>query len=1063
LFCGNQSGIFNAILLSNHQPKFLLMKNYSTKALVLPFKKRCSGLHPILLRIFTFSFFLLFFASPASAQSKKITGKIIDNDGKPLSGVTVTVEGTTVATVSDNLGQYNIETSASKATLVFSFVGFASQQIRVGSKAFINVSLNSDVKELQDVVVVGYGTQKKSDLTGSVSVVSAKDFDKSPVIDALSALQGKVPGLQITSNSGQPGSGKDIQIRGLQSLGASTTPLYVIDGTITDDITNVSPGDIENITVLKDAASAAIYGARSANGVILITTKRGSRTKLPVLTFHTYQGIQTESNLKLKLLNASQYVELDKESYENAGFFNQSPYWDQVTGMPSDIILNQYKGVNTDWLKIIRQNGSMRNYDLSVNGGNERSTFFSSVNYIKETGRSINTSAERVSFRLNSDHRINNFIQFGNSLNIFSAGSKGYSSPYQLAQLQSPLTRPYESDGTYGYVREPALEGRVVPPQIIANEYLRDSRTYGVSGNIYLKINILKGLTFTPRLSLDYTNYTGKEFTPAIQLRNIEGNSKNSVSKYNSSNKHWIADYLLNYDRTFNGVHNISALAGYSQEETVFEDLSGLRFGTPNNNIQFLNAGEVAGAVNSGGYSDWAFISMFGRLNYNYDGKYFAQATVRRDGSSRFLNNNRWGVFPSYAVGWKISKEKFFKNFTGIINDLKLRASIGTLGNANVGNYPAYATLNQLTYTLNNTIVPVYTLAQFVNKGIKWETTQKKDFGIDVSFFKSKLTLTADYYIARTTDLLFAQPVPISAGSSVGTNEFNPIINGGEIQNKGFEFTLGYQERKKDFSWDLSLNFAANHNKVVSLNGQNFGIESGLKVGEPLYSFAGYKSLGIIKTQDILDKYPQKAGSVLGDLWIQDIDGYDAKGNLTGKPDGIIDFADRTFIGKNRPDFTYGLVGGVTYKNISFQIALMGVQGFDLNTQGSTMHYFQYPENNDIRILDRWNATKNPNGNLPRVTKEDNAGNIRDLSTFWLSNASFLRINNVNINYSFPESIYRRLNMKKLDVYLSAQNLYTFTSYPGQEVDVTDGGQFNRASSKIPQPRTLIIGIKTSF
>jgi hypothetical protein len=294
-------------------------------------------------------------------------------------------------------------------------------------------------------------------------------------------------------------------------------------------------------------------------------------------------------------------------------------------------------------------------------------------------------------------------------------------------------------------------------------------------------------------------------------------------------------------------------------------------------------------------------------------------------------------------------------------------------------------------------------------------------------------------------------------------NQFDPVINGGEIKNKGFEFTLGYQERKKDFSYDVSLNFAANRNKLISLNGQNFGIESGLQVGKPMYSFAGYKSLGIIKTQDILDNYPQKDGSVLGDLWIADINGYDDKGILTGQPDGKIDFADRSFIGKKTPDFTYGLVGSITYKRLTLQVALIGVQGVDLNTQGSSMHYFFYPENNSTRILDRWDATKNPNGNLPRVTKEDVAGNIQDLSTFWLSDASFLRINNVNINYSLPESIYRKLNMKNLDVYVSAQNLYTFTSFPGQEVDVTDQGQFNRPSTKVPLPRTLTIGIRTSF
>lgn len=1004
----------------------------------------------------------------ASSVAQSIKGVVTGEDGQALSGVSVVVEGTRKGTTTDESGNFTIDANPGDV-LVFSMVGYKTTRHKTGTAVTINIKLEVETAEMADVVVVGYGTQKRADLTGAVSVVSSKQFDKTPQLDALSALQGKVAGLQIVSNSGLPGENKDIQIRGIQSLAASTSPLYVVDGTISDNINNVSPADIANITVLKDAASASIYGARSANGVILITTKRGSRSSAPVVSFHTYQGIQTESNLKLKLLDAAQYVELDKEAYENAGYLNQSPYWDFVNDRPSDIILNQYAGVNTNWLKIIRRTGGIQSYELSVRGGNDKSTFYTSVNYIKEKGRSIASSSDRFNIRLNSDHKINRFLEFGNNLNLYSTGTQGISASqagldaYQSAVMQSPLTRPYEADGSYGYVREPDLEGRTMPPHILANEFKNDGRSYGASGNVFFKLHILPGLTFTPRISGDYSNNISKQFVPAIVLRNIEGNVKNSVSRYDGSNWHWIADFLLNYDRTFNGVHNVSALAGYSQEENVYEDLQGARQGTPNNNIQYLNAGEIAGASNAGGYSDWAFISQFGRLNYNYDEKYLVQVSVRRDGSSRFVDENRYGVFPSYAIGWKISKENFFKSVTPVINDLKIRASIGTLGNANVGNYPAYASLTPMTYVLNNAIASVYTLAQFANKSITWETTKKKNFGIDISLFKSSLTLSADYYISNTTDLLFSQPLPISSGNYANYETYNPTINGGEIRNRGFEFTLGYQQVKKDLSYGLTANFGANRGKVIDLNGEDFGDASGIVVGKPMYSFYGYKSLGVIKDQATLDNYPQKDGSVLGDLWIADINGYDDDGNLTGKPDGVVDDADRTFIGKPAPDFTYGLVGNVTYKRFSLQFSLMGVNGLDLNTQGPTMNYFFYPQNNSTRILGRWHAVKNPDGNLPRVTKEDIAGNVRDFSSFWLSDASYLRINNINISYSFPESVFKMFRMKNLELYISGQNLYTFTSFPGQEVDVTDQGQFARPSSKVPLPRTILVGIKTSF
>lgn len=1002
----------------------------------------------------------------------EIRGVITDENNKGLQGVSVTIKGSEIGTSTDANGNFTIQLPDNGGVLVISYVGYEVIETKVTKSGTLNFALKLKESQSEEVVVIGYGTQKKIDLTGSVSVVSAKDFDKSPVTGVVQALQGKVAGLQIVSASGQPGVGKSVLIRGIQSLNASTAPLYVLDGAIVGSVDEVNPDDIESISVLKDAASSAIYGSRAANGVIIITTKRGSKNRVPVITFHTYQGIQTESNLKLKLLNSTQWMELDKEAYVNAGIYNQSPYWDLVNNAPAD--LSYYNGVNTDWLKIIRQQGAMNFYNVSLSGGSDKSTFYTSVSYRKQKGMVIGTGDDNINFRFNSDHKINNFIEFGNSVVVSNSSSYGFPDitrvpgaatasgvpydPYAGAIVQNPLTRPYESDGSYGYVRNQSIEGRGMPPQVIAHEYKNDNKNYGALGNLYLKIKIIDGLTFNPKVSIDYSSFTNSQFIPAIILQNVEGTALNSVVKYKASSLRWATNYALNYAKTFNKAHNLSALLLYSQEEQKYEDLYGLRYGTPNNTIQYLNAGQVLNQTSFGGYFDWSFVSYVGRLNYDYEQKYYVQATVRRDGSSRFLGKNRWGVFPSYSLGWRISKEKFFQGLTHVVNDLKLRTSIGTLGNSNVGNYPGYASLSLRNYDLNGTLSPTYTLSNAVNPDIRWETTKKDNFGLDAAFFNSTLTISADYFISHTTDLLNSKILPLSAGRTS-----NPIINSGEIENKGFEFVLGYRKTRGDFSFNVSTNFSLVRNTVLDLGGQILDITQGLIVGKPAYSFIGYKSLGIIKTQDILDKYPQKAGSGLGDLWIQDVDGYDANGKLTGKPDMKIDAADRTIIGKVFPDFTYGLVGSASYKGVSLQIAIMGVQGAVLNTTGPTMGYLQFPENSSTRILDRWEATKNPNGNLPKLTHNDVAKNITDMSSFWLSDASFLRINNLNLSYAIPEVICGKLKAKRLELYVSCQNLYTFTKFPGQEVDVNDQGQFRRPSSFIPQPRTLIGGIKASF
>jgi TonB-linked SusC/RagA family outer membrane protein len=995
---------------------------------------------------------LIVIAPKRSLQQQKITGTVTNAvTGEPLPGVYILIDGTNTGTITSSDGNYSLEVPDQNSVLVFSYIGYLSERVTYAGQTVIDIKLTVDIMQLEEIVVVGYGTQKKVDLSGSITVVSNKNIEKEPVVDALQALQGKAAGVEIISNSGQPGAGNSVRIRGIQSWSAGTEPVYVIDGVITGSMGSINPNDIESVSVLKDASSTAIYGARGANGVVLITTKRGIKSAAPVISFHTYQGFQTESNLakNFKMLNAAEYLKLMKES------------WNGVAGDPF-LTFNAdsaYAGINTDWKKLIMRTGRQQYYDLSIKGGNERATYYSSVGYLTNKGVIKGQGQDRLTFRLNSDYKINKFIEFGNSINLFhgtyygwpdisDVGNEGINvspNPYARALEKTPVTRAYEADGSYGKTQNVNIEHKFIPPQAYINDCINDNTDYGIIGNVYVKFNILKGLSFTPRVSIDYNNFNSSQFIPKFVINDgiTEYIDPNIVQKYNAYSLHWITDYMLRYENTFAGVHNVSALIMYSQEENSAETLRALRFNTLNSTLRYLDSASPDFMTNANSFSDWAFASYVGRLNYNYAEKYLVEVSMRRDGSSKFGKNNKWGVFPSASVAWRVSEENFFQGFTNVINNLKIRASVGTVGFSGGANYPSYSVLSSTLYTLNDAIVSGYTSSVPSNADLKWETRKNYDVGIDASFFKSKLNFTADYYIGRTTDMIIQTDIPLSAGKTE-----NAYINGGEMENRGIEFELNYQENKGNFSYEINANFAASHNEVINTVGQNRRTD-GIEKGLPVFSLFGMKTHGIIKTNNVLNNTPQHEFAELGDIWKEDVNG-----------DGKVDANDYTFIGKTYPDFTYGFSGTIVYKRLSLQCALLGVQGFDLYTQGLTLSYFESnPQNQDTRILDRWHPTENPDGNMPRITKVDPNNNIGDISDFWLSNASFLRINNVNIKYMIPESICNKMQMKNLEVYGSVQNLYTYTKFPGPEVDVTPGDVF----ATIPQPRTWVVGLIVTF
>lgn len=1017
-------------------------------------------------RAMPLAFAFVCLSSFASGQVK-VSGRVTSDQAEGLPGVNVVVKGTTQGTITDIDGKYSIDVPSRDATLVFSYVGFLTEEMLVGEQTTIDMMMTPDVVSLSEVIVVGYGTEKKKDLTGAISTISSQDFARVPAVNPLDALAARAPGLSITSSSNMPGSSPNVVIRGVTSFGSNNntngasendfanknSPIYVVDGLITDGINNLSPNDIESISVLKDGSAVAIYGARAAKGVILVTTKRGAGKGKPTISFNTYIGLQEEGNLKRKLLNSDQYIEIFTESYDNEGIPKQ---W-------TDADLEQYQGINTDWKELIKRTGVLQNYELSVTGGNENSNYYISGGYKDNKLMIKSYDFTKYTLLLNSDHKINDWIKFGNSLNIFATEVNGAvrslgETVWQDALTAVPIKRAYEDDGRYGFVRNSYLEngGNML---FGLNNNVANTKTRGLMGNIYLTVNLLEGLKFTTRQSLEWEQQYKTNFSAAAPTYLTNGVvGVNQARKENRQTFHTITDFLLDYNKQFNDVHSFSALLGYSIEEWKRETLEAFRAGTPNNDIQFVGAGDQATQTNDNRFYDWGFLSMFGRLNYSFRDKYLIGATVRRDGSSKLAKGNRFGVFPSVSVGWRISQEGFMSNLS-FVNDLKIRGSVGSVGNVNaLSNYATVSALDSYPYAAGQQIVPGYTYSDAVNTDITWETTLKKNIGLDATILNNHVYTNVDFYIEDTDDILFQRAIAPTTGKAT-----DPFVNAGKVRNKGIEVLLGYVTSVKDWSFDFNVNLAANRNKVIDLDGADLST-SGIIEGYPVRSFFGYKTNGIITSQEVLDANPQGplfANKEPGDVLIVDVSGRE-EGVLTHVPDGQINANDRWIIGNAYPKAVYGFMGNVGYKNFTLQIQLQGVSGLDRdigtsNDYGLFHYYLRWALNHDAMILDRWHETKNPDGSMPRVDVGDKGKN-KERSDFWLRDASFLRIKNINLNYDIPQTLYKNVGIRNMGVYFSIQNLWTFTNFPGQEVDSTVDPM-----TGVPQPRTYMLGFRASF
>lgn len=989
-------------------------------------------------------------------QQQEIRGTVTATDNSPLPGVNILVVGTTNGTQTDFDGNYTIIANIGDV-LQFSYVGTATQTVIVGDNNIINVTMLEDASILNEIVIIGYGSQKKSDITGAVSTVRADDLIKLPTVNAVEALQGKASGLTVINN-GSPGSAPTVRIRGIGTLG-NNNPVYVVDDIVVTDINNLSANDIESISVLKDASTTAVYGSLGANGVIVIKTKNGKQGKV-VFNFNSYLGSQSKPKT-LDLLNTEQYI-----SYATDMILNADP----GATIPANFTDSGVISNNVNYQDAIFQSGITNNYELSASGGSEFATFRLSGAYQKQEGVLLHTDVDRFTFRLNSEFKNGKFT-FGESLGVNYTEQNplilAFSvSPIENAIRMAPYLPILNSDNIGGYNELTAddINGTRNPVRTL-NRETQLNKNISVLGNIYAKVDILDGLQYKVNAGL---NFYDNEFKKSELPYGVSGGLFNQLitrfSHFNVRVNTFTLQNSLQYKKTINENHNIEFLALAEQQKRKTSTLSGV--GTTDVGITNINSG-LAGGANAVEYNK---IGYLGRLNYNYANKYIFAASLRRDGSSRFGENNKWGNFPSLAAGWVVSKEDFF-NSDGALNYLKFRGSWGLTGNDNsAGDYAFESLLLSNFFYGDDAGLAVSSLP---NPDLQWEETEITNIGIDLGFLKNKITFSAEYYNNTSNDLIVALP----PAASVGVPNPTPTNIGG-MTTKGFEFDLGIKGGQNDFRWSANFNLSTTSNEVTQLaenveqlfNGNKPNVLannpiSRITVGESLWHFYGYETDGIFQNQGEIDAAATQSNAAPGDIRFKDTN-----------PDGEINGDDRVVLGDPFPDITYGISFDASYKNFDATFLFTGVSGNEIFN--ATRYYLDGSaqlSNAGTAVLNRWTTT-NPSNTQPRAVLNDPNENSR-VSNRYVENGSYFRFKNVSLGYSIPDATLKNLlggSISKLRIYASAQNLFTITDYSGFDPEVgpslgiasvtgSQNSELGVDRGQYPQSKSFVAGLQITF
>lgn len=1013
-------------------------------------------------------------ATTVWAQSRVVNGTVKDSNGNSVPGASIILKGTSTGTTTDGEGNFSISVSGGEDVLVISFIGYATQEIEVGARSVIDVTLAEDVASLQEVVVVGYGTQKKVLNTGANLQVEGDHLQRLSNTNALQSLQGQAPGVQITSTSGQPGSAMRVVIRG-QGTTNGSGPLYVVDGVLTNDITYLNNNDIESITVLKDAASAAIYGSQSANGVILVTTKSGKSGKSQI-TFDTYYGVQSVP-YKIPMLNSPQYATIMNEAAVNSG---KLPYFTnaQIAAM----------GSGTNWMdKMFYNNAPTKNFSLGASGGNETSTYSTSLSYTSQAGIVGGPSLsnyDRYNFRINSQHKLyKDVITIGENLSFMYSNNNGigvgnqYNNTLRGAFQTSPFVPMYDSLGNY-WNNSAATNwntGEANPYALMVYQNQNKNNTQRLLGNVYLQVEPIKGLKYRTSFGMDYNVAEGHSYTPIYQLSQYAYSNYTKVNQYSGKGGSFIFDNLLSYGFD-KGDHHFDLMAGSSYYQYKYVNLNvgngDAIFNTVDNAwiSTTTNKSQTSWISMSGGPDDASLehrLSFFGRVNYDYQQKYLFNATFRADGCSKFAPGHQWGYFPSVSAGWVMSNEDFMASTSNWLNSFKLRGSWGQVGNQRVTSFQ-YTSLMQLTNTnyifgsSEGVLTPGAYPSTISNPNLSWETSEQSDIGFDAKLMSGKLTVNFDLYNKITKGLIVKAPIVATAGAGA------PYINSGNVYNHGVELNLSYSDHVGELNYTIGVNGAYNHNQMGNI-GTTDGIIHGLsnqlfdnslefyraQKGYPIGYFWGLKTNGIFQTEADVTNYKATDGKAIqpnaqpGDVRYVDRNG-----------DGVIDDKDRTMIGNPNPKYTFGFNIVLNYKGFDFLVQAQGAAGNQIvqSYRNQASPYGNYT----TQILNRWHGPGSSNS-MPRVT--ENNSNWTSFSDLYVHNGDFLRLSNITVGYNFGKLIKAKV-LNQCRLYASVINAFTFTKYSGMDPEIGYG--VDNMSSGIdlgyyPRPRTYMIGMNIKF
>ena len=992
----------------------------------------------------------------------KLSGRVIDAKGEPIPGANISVKGTTIGTITDMDGNFSIDVNPNQI-LTISFIGYETKTIPVSNQKILNVVLQETVNQLDELVVVSYGTQKKRDLTGSVSKIDAGELESFPVGQFAQKLQGQVAGVQINQSTGQPGKGMGFRIRGAASINGGSSPLFVVDGIpINMDLSSINPDEIETFSILKDAAATSLYGSRAANGVVLITTKRGKQGKTQVDVNASF-GIQTLKGLKTPdVMNGEEFAQYKKEYYEDA-----ARYEGYTGGVPEQYQNPSQYGTGTNWYDLLTRNAATQNYSISVTANKDKFNTAIVLGYFRQDGVMYNSNFERYSLRANNDYQVNDRLKLG--LNIAPTlqikNNQNTDGGWQIlsaAFLADPTVNPYDENG------EPILSlnspGMFPQPNLIRVLHEKTSKTQDLAllSNAFAELDIWNDIKYKFQAGFDLGAKNYRDFTPSTAGGAMFTAPPQKASGQYNTNFHysWTIENMLMYNHKF-GNHNIDALVGYSAQKysNEYNQLTATDF--PSDDIPWMGAGATKNGDNN--IEQWALASVIARANYSFKDRYLLQATFRRDGCSRFGAGNKYANFPSISAGWIVSDEAFMEPVTNVMNYLKIRASYGLTGNYNIGNYRYIAGVSTYNYVLGGSLAPGKGLGNLGNNALTWEETKQLDLGVDIGFLNDRIYLMYDYYNKKVDGLLYQVDIPRASGFS------NIYSNIGDYKAWGHEITLQSRNLVGDFKWTTNLNIAFNRNEITKM-GTNNTPKGGysnqedfnrLAVGEPIGIFMGYVFDGVYMTEEEFNSQPKHASSEIGTVRMKDVNG------PNGVPDGIIDNNDRVKIGDPNPDFIYGMTNEFSWKNFDLSILISGQVGGDIINSN-----YEHTLNIDgcfnvlKKVANRWRSPENPgDGQVPR-TKAGTTELFRFNNSSWVYDASYLTIKNITLGYTIP--IKPSQYLSKLRVYVTAQQLVTFTKYPGMnpEIAMNEDMGWNGLGvdrTTYPVPRTFSIGCNISF